>query len=44
MKHVRIRHDGHLHEGTLADETIHAGELSLPAARERRGSPTARAV
>ena len=29
MKRVRIRHDGQLHEGTLADETIHAGEHSL---------------
>jgi 5-oxopent-3-ene-1,2,5-tricarboxylate decarboxylase/2-hydroxyhepta-2,4-diene-1,7-dioate isomerase len=29
MKHVRIRHDGQTHEGTLADETIHAGEQSL---------------
>ena len=30
MKHVRIRHDGQLHEGTLEHETIHADELSLP--------------
>jgi 5-oxopent-3-ene-1,2,5-tricarboxylate decarboxylase / 2-hydroxyhepta-2,4-diene-1,7-dioate isomerase len=29
MKRVRIRHDRQLHEGTLADETIHAGEHSL---------------
>jgi 5-oxopent-3-ene-1,2,5-tricarboxylate decarboxylase/2-hydroxyhepta-2,4-diene-1,7-dioate isomerase len=29
MKHVRIRHDGQTHEGTLAGQTIHAGEHSL---------------
>ncbi len=29
MKHVRIRHDGQVHEGTLSDETIHAGGHSL---------------
>jgi 5-oxopent-3-ene-1,2,5-tricarboxylate decarboxylase/2-hydroxyhepta-2,4-diene-1,7-dioate isomerase len=29
MKHVRIRHDGQPREGTLENETIHAGELSL---------------
>jgi 5-oxopent-3-ene-1,2,5-tricarboxylate decarboxylase / 2-hydroxyhepta-2,4-diene-1,7-dioate isomerase len=30
MKHVRIRHHGQLHEGTLEQETIRTGELSLP--------------
>ena len=29
MKHVRIRHDDQTYDGTLADETIRAGELSL---------------
>ena len=29
MKHVRVRHDGQVHEGTLEDETIRAGERSL---------------
>ena len=29
MKHVRVRHDGEVHEGTLADETIRAGETSV---------------
>ena len=29
MKHVRIRHDGEVHEGTLAQDTIRAGELTL---------------
>jgi 5-oxopent-3-ene-1,2,5-tricarboxylate decarboxylase/2-hydroxyhepta-2,4-diene-1,7-dioate isomerase len=29
MKHVRIRHDDQTYDGTLEDETIRAGELSL---------------
>jgi 5-oxopent-3-ene-1,2,5-tricarboxylate decarboxylase/2-hydroxyhepta-2,4-diene-1,7-dioate isomerase len=29
MKHVRVRHEDQLYEGTLDDETIRAGELSL---------------
>jgi 5-oxopent-3-ene-1,2,5-tricarboxylate decarboxylase/2-hydroxyhepta-2,4-diene-1,7-dioate isomerase len=29
MKHVRIRQDGQVHEGTLSGETIHTGEHSL---------------
>jgi 5-oxopent-3-ene-1,2,5-tricarboxylate decarboxylase / 2-hydroxyhepta-2,4-diene-1,7-dioate isomerase len=29
MKHVRVRHEDRLYEGTLEDETIRAGELSL---------------
>jgi 5-oxopent-3-ene-1,2,5-tricarboxylate decarboxylase / 2-hydroxyhepta-2,4-diene-1,7-dioate isomerase len=29
MKHVRIRHNGKVHEGTLEDETIRAGETSV---------------
>jgi 5-oxopent-3-ene-1,2,5-tricarboxylate decarboxylase / 2-hydroxyhepta-2,4-diene-1,7-dioate isomerase len=29
MKHVRIRHDDKIYDGTLEDETIRAGELSL---------------
>jgi 5-oxopent-3-ene-1,2,5-tricarboxylate decarboxylase/2-hydroxyhepta-2,4-diene-1,7-dioate isomerase len=29
VKHVRIRHDGQQHEGTLSGERVHAGEHSL---------------
>jgi 5-oxopent-3-ene-1,2,5-tricarboxylate decarboxylase / 2-hydroxyhepta-2,4-diene-1,7-dioate isomerase len=29
VKHVRIRHDDKIYDGTLEDETIRAGELSL---------------
>ncbi|HET8979792.1 MAG TPA: fumarylacetoacetate hydrolase family protein [Solirubrobacteraceae bacterium] len=30
MKHVRIRHDGRAHDGTLDGDTVSAGELALP--------------
>jgi 5-oxopent-3-ene-1,2,5-tricarboxylate decarboxylase/2-hydroxyhepta-2,4-diene-1,7-dioate isomerase len=30
MKHVRVRHEDQTYDGTLEDETIRAGELSLP--------------
>jgi 5-oxopent-3-ene-1,2,5-tricarboxylate decarboxylase/2-hydroxyhepta-2,4-diene-1,7-dioate isomerase len=33
MKHVRIRHDGQIHEGVLDGDTIHAGELTLDTGR-----------
>ena len=36
MKHVRIEHDGSVHEGTLEGDTVHAGELALPAAEVQR--------
>ena len=29
MKHVRIRHEGQIHEGVLHGDTIHAGELTI---------------
>ncbi|HZE03708.1 MAG TPA: fumarylacetoacetate hydrolase family protein [Solirubrobacteraceae bacterium] len=32
MKHVRIRHEGRVHEGTLDGEIVRAGELELPVA------------
>ena len=32
MKHVRIRHEGRVHDGTLDGEIVRAGELELPVA------------
>ena len=39
MKHVRIEQDGHLVEGELVGDEIHAGELSIPAASVQRWLP-----
>jgi 5-oxopent-3-ene-1,2,5-tricarboxylate decarboxylase / 2-hydroxyhepta-2,4-diene-1,7-dioate isomerase len=36
VKHVRIEHDGSVHEGTLDGDTVRAGELALPAGEVQR--------